>query len=387
VTDPTRYRRRAKVEAVQWTGSNEAAMAALCSPFDFQTIDPEDRVEDPDQTAAVRTHSHGGWIGLKPGDWVLREAGRYSTASDAEFRADWEPVPAVPSAAAPPTQADEERRERYATAISKWHRDWEQPLYTQGADAVIAVADAEQAELRRERDLAIAHDRQPYPTAWAYEQACKALRTHRERADAAEAVLARIGQMADVWERRLPEVIRTPAVVSAIRAALEPAGSRLVEALQPETQAADRDALIAELLPVWEAVYEPGNVSDYLIGYANDRDAATGAAEAWMRSQAEVTGRLEWTPWGDAPMPDGYDAWFELVERHVDGIDTGPGIIVRRRIEPAVGEQPDTQARDVVVGCGLRTLRRDHAPHDWEPQPGLTVHCPGHAPPLTEPAP
>ena len=31
------------------------------------------------------------------------------------------------------------------------------------------------AKLRWERDLAIAHDRQPYPTAWAYEQACKAL--------------------------------------------------------------------------------------------------------------------------------------------------------------------------------------------------------------------
>lgn len=33
-----------------------------------------------------------------------------------------------------------------------------------------------------QRDLAIAHDRQPYPTAWAYEQACTALETHRRRA-------------------------------------------------------------------------------------------------------------------------------------------------------------------------------------------------------------
>ena len=46
------------------------------------------------------------------------------------------------------TDSTDERRERYATAISKWHRDPEQPLYTQGADAVIAIADAEQAELR-----------------------------------------------------------------------------------------------------------------------------------------------------------------------------------------------------------------------------------------------
>lgn len=35
---------------------------------------------------------------------------------------------------------------------------------------------ADLAEARGERDLAVAHDQQPYPTAWAYEQACKALR-------------------------------------------------------------------------------------------------------------------------------------------------------------------------------------------------------------------
>ncbi|MFM9616804.1 hypothetical protein ACKI14_02440 [Streptomyces turgidiscabies] len=90
-----------------------------------------------------------------------------------------------------------------------------------------------------------------------------------------------------------------------------------------------------ELMPVWEAMYEPGNVSDYLIGYMNDQDAATGAAEAWLRSQSEVTGRLEWVPWGDVtPMPDGYDRWFELAQQHDDGIDTGPGIVVRRRVQP-----------------------------------------------------
>jgi len=44
----------------------------------------------------------------------------------------------------------------------------------------------------KEPDLAIAHDRQPYPTAWAYGQACKALEHHRQRADEAEAELARI---------------------------------------------------------------------------------------------------------------------------------------------------------------------------------------------------
>lgn len=51
---------------------------------------------------------------------------------------------------------------------------------------------AELAKAIEERDLAIAHDRQPYPTADAYERACAALERHRERADKAEAALARV---------------------------------------------------------------------------------------------------------------------------------------------------------------------------------------------------
>ncbi|MER5902974.1 hypothetical protein ABT150_23190 [Streptomyces mirabilis] len=40
------------------------------------------------------------------------------------------------------------------------------------------------------------------------------------------AVVARLRQMTDHWEKHLPELIRTPAVVSAIRAALEAADDR-----------------------------------------------------------------------------------------------------------------------------------------------------------------
>jgi hypothetical protein len=47
----------------------------------------------------------------------------------------------------------------------------------------------------------------------------------REERDRLRAVVSRIRQMTDAWEQRLPEVVRTPAVVSAIRAALEPASS------------------------------------------------------------------------------------------------------------------------------------------------------------------
>jgi chromosome segregation ATPase len=36
-------------------------------------------------------------------------------------------------------------------------------------------------ETEHQRDLAIAHDSQPYPTQWAYEQACAALDATKER--------------------------------------------------------------------------------------------------------------------------------------------------------------------------------------------------------------
>lgn len=88
------------------------------------------------------------------------------------------------------------------------------------------------------------------------------------------------------------------------------------------------NAALAEALPAWEAMYEPGNVSDYLIGYANSEAAAKGAAVAWLRSQKDQVGRLEWVP--QNPL-DGYDTEFELAELHDDGIDTRTGITVRHR--------------------------------------------------------
>lgn len=84
-----------------------------------------------------------------------------------------------------------------------------------------------------------------------------------------------------------------------------------------------------ELLPAWEAVYEPGNVSDYLIGYANDETPAKASANAWFRTQymGEV-GRLVWT---EQPAGDLHDAWFDLTHVEPDGTETDAGITVRRR--------------------------------------------------------
>ncbi|WP_329390134.1 hypothetical protein [Streptomyces sp. NBC_01716] len=88
----------------------------------------------------------------------------------------------------------------------------------------------------------------------------------------------------------------------------------------------------SETIPDWEAVYEPGNVSDYLIGYANSEVAAKGAAVAWVLSQSDTdAARLEWE---EQPAGERHDHLFDLTERHDDGVDTDTGVTVRRRSRP-----------------------------------------------------
>ncbi|MEU5976321.1 hypothetical protein [Streptomyces sp. NPDC047315] len=108
-------------------------------------------------------------------------------------------------------------------------------------------------------------------------------------------------------------------------------------------EAPSTDDVLARAIPAWEAVYEPGNVSDYLIGYANSEAAAKGAAIAWLLSQSDAeASRLEWA---DQPVGERHDAWADLIEQHADGIDTATGITVRRRIHPytAADFTPDVE--------------------------------------------
>jgi hypothetical protein len=85
------------------------------------------------------------------------------------------------------------RAQRYGQALRRWGLldEVNNPKDAEDFAVVdlLAIADAEQAELRRERDLAIAHDRQPYPTAWAYEQACAALNRKTEQIERVRSVL------------------------------------------------------------------------------------------------------------------------------------------------------------------------------------------------------
>jgi hypothetical protein len=85
----------------------------------------------------------------------------------------------------------EEMRDRLCRRILEFHGrdgsdDSDMALATGLADVIVADLWPEIEWLTEERDLAIAHDRQPYPTQWAYDQAVAALEKHRSRADQAE---------------------------------------------------------------------------------------------------------------------------------------------------------------------------------------------------------
>ncbi|MEV8048925.1 hypothetical protein [Streptomyces bacillaris] len=135
---------------------------------------------------------------------------------------------------------------------------------------------------------------------------------------------------ADYRDQRDDVAVGARAAVMRIRARAVLAADAAAGVQPPTTTEAD--TVLAAAIPEWEAVYEPGNVSDYLIGYANSEAAAKGAALAWVLSESDKEAdRLEWT---STPHGDDYDEHFELSERHDDGIDTAVGVTVRRRLRP-----------------------------------------------------
>ncbi|RPE40234.1 hypothetical protein EDD90_3270 [Streptomyces sp. Ag109_O5-1] len=150
-----------------------------------------DRIAD-----ALRVHYHCPGD-LDPDGPIPCACGWMDPGPDATHETDFDAhmadvVLGVLTGSVPPPTDPAERHGRYAQAVRAAADTayGNSPFYDAVTAAVIAVADAEQAELRRDRDLAIAHDRQPYPTAWAYEQACKALRRKTEAIERVRALHA-----------------------------------------------------------------------------------------------------------------------------------------------------------------------------------------------------
>ncbi|MFB9558676.1 hypothetical protein [Streptomyces roseoviridis] len=105
-----------------------------------------------------------------------------------------------------------------------------------------------------------------------------------------------------------------------------------------------------DVLPAWEANYEPGNVSDYLIGYANSEATAKGAAIAWVTSQTDKDpATLEWV---EMPPGDRHDRWFNLIQNAEDGMALDLGVTVRRRLPATVRDAArQATAQPAAVEC------------------------------------
>lgn len=90
--NPETFRRRPiDVEAVQWTDTNADALAAFAG-HRFMTIDPEDRIDDPDATASLLESAHESWALLVPGDWVVKRGDDFAVLMSEEFTDLYEPA-------------------------------------------------------------------------------------------------------------------------------------------------------------------------------------------------------------------------------------------------------------------------------------------------------
>ena len=125
----------------------------------------------------------------------------------------------------PPHLDPPDRRTRYANAISAWHRDPELPLYAQGADAVMAVADA---ELREQQDRQIKQSTELLHKLTDAQLENERLREQLRKAERAVNLLAanhraveRVQRRLKAWEERLPENVRKATVINVLRQDLE----------------------------------------------------------------------------------------------------------------------------------------------------------------------
>ncbi|MFC4006612.1 hypothetical protein ACFOY2_05225 [Nonomuraea purpurea] len=91
-----RYRKKpVEVAAVQWTGSNEDELKKFAGHL-FEVVDPEDRGDDPDQTAAIRDTLHNTWVRVYDGQWIAKGIkGEFYPVAEDVFAETYEPVHAA----------------------------------------------------------------------------------------------------------------------------------------------------------------------------------------------------------------------------------------------------------------------------------------------------
>lgn len=171
-----------------------------------------------EQRAAIRAREREA----TPGPWKVGVGWQDEHTAGAETAAHWLPVNSASTDQENPHSPDRVALIRYFPgAFSFPHAEARADAeFIAHAREDIALLLEENEQLKRERDEAVAHDRQPYPTAWAYEQSCKALEEHRDRADKAEAELAKLRKVVEYSDiiadhlggKHAPAVLPGPSV-------------------------------------------------------------------------------------------------------------------------------------------------------------------------------
>lgn len=285
-TNPTDllYRKTALIRATQWhkMGDHPAVVPLVPNKRDpsnpnyslpNQTPPPNISLNSQDYMPGMETtHGYikaleGGHV-VTPGDWIATGAeGEHWPIKPSVFAATYAlATPAAPAMGtvvnepmqigpgsddygtdpytypAPPDAKDIVERLRGAHELIHGERSH---IEAQAADAITTLR-SERDALVKERDLAIAHDRQPYPTAHAYEQACKSLREAQADLAASREACRVLG--AEIRERAkhsgiamdnpqasMSRCLGTPRCVAEARAAVN--ANPIAKAAIRETQA------------------------------------------------------------------------------------------------------------------------------------------------------
>jgi hypothetical protein len=182
----------------------------------------------------------------------------------------------------------------------------------------IESLEARERELVKERDLAIAHDRQPYPTAEAYEAACAALSKTRDERDALQ---SKKSLLTKAWEHLRG---RFDLKVTECRNAWE--SYRAAESRAAELQRAieAKDAALIDTLPIchkkgcsksafWEYVVNRGMepsewyCDDHKDYSCRETYAKARAALSPRQPQAEAKPKTHSGDWGGCSCEENHD--------------------------------------------------------------------------------
>lgn len=93
----TRYKSKpTEIDAVLFDGSNVDEVKDFCADeaqYLFQTVDKEDRVDDPEIVAQVWDKLHNTWVGVKSGQYIIKGTkGEFYPCDPEVFNAKYEEI-------------------------------------------------------------------------------------------------------------------------------------------------------------------------------------------------------------------------------------------------------------------------------------------------------